>query len=218
MKARLRQLLARIEPSDVVAVLVSLASGVISWDAEISIAAAAHVRPELRAAFPAGIDGLLLQGMLVAHDLRAARRRQRAYVWALIGYATLCTLGSNALHATSDAAGAVVLPFPPWGAFAASAVPALAWAATVHLWVVRKRALDHARSGATASARAPRQPKRAKVRAAPRVQQRVADLVGRGMGVPEIARAIRRTDHFTTQLIEQLAAAGPPLVASPRGK
>jgi hypothetical protein len=62
-----------------------------------------------------------------------------------------------------------------------------------------------------------RRTKRAKVRAAPRVQQRVLDLVGRGMGVPEIARAIRRTPHFTDQLVRQLAAAGPP-PAPDRGK
>jgi Protein of unknown function (DUF2637) len=127
--------------ANVAAVVVSLGAGIISWDAEIEVAAAANVRPQLTSTYPLGIDGLLFMGLLAAHRLRRSTLRRRGYTWVLIAYATAISLACNALHSRSHG-GVLMLPFAPWGGYAASSVPPLAWAGTIHLWIIRKRARD----------------------------------------------------------------------------
>lgn len=70
-----------------------------SFDALRQMAAAVHVRSQLTWLFPLLVDGFIAYGIRALLVLRNSRLRARAYVWLLVGGATVTSVWANALHA-----------------------------------------------------------------------------------------------------------------------
>jgi hypothetical protein len=126
--------------------IVALGAGALSWSALTAFAAGAHIAPAITWIYPVVVDGLMAVGTVAALVLRRAPLRTRAYVWAMIGASIAVSIAGNAAHAS----GAVL---PPSAAALASAVPAAALAASLHLMVVMTRSIPHTSEGAPAIGR-----------------------------------------------------------------
>jgi len=113
--------------------VVALGAGALSWSALTAFAASARIAPAITWVYPVVVDGQMAVGTAAALVLRHAPRRTRAYVWSLIIASIGVSVAGNAVHAS----GAVL---PPAAAALASAVPAAALAASLHLLVVIVRA------------------------------------------------------------------------------
>lgn len=135
--------------------IVALGAGTLSWSALTSFAGAARIAPAITWVYPVVVDGLMAVGTVAALVLRRAPLRTRAYVWVMIGASIAVSVAGNAAHAS----GTQVLP--PGAAAVASAVPAAALAASLHLLVVITRSLSrNTTSGESAPGRAGRAPVR----------------------------------------------------------
>ncbi|QEU93358.1 DUF2637 domain-containing protein [Streptomyces kanamyceticus] len=114
----------------------------LSYDALRQMAVAIHIRGPLTYAFPLVIDGFIAIGVGALLMLRTAPTRSRVYVWALVGTATLTSIGANALHAVrlnqqTHPGGGLRLDDLTVGAL--SAIAPLALAGAVHLYIVVHR-------------------------------------------------------------------------------
>ncbi|MEB8343911.1 DUF2637 domain-containing protein [Streptomyces endophyticus] len=118
----------------------------LSYDALRQMAVAIHIRGLLTYAFPLVIDGFIAIGVGALLMLRTAPTPSRAYVWALVGAATVTSIWANALHAVrlnqldqhSDS-----LQLDDLTVGALSAIAPLALAGAVHLYlVVRRHPID----------------------------------------------------------------------------
>lgn len=120
----------------VLTLVVALGAGALSWTALTAFAGAAHIAPGITWVYPVVVDGQMAVGTVAALVLRRAPLRTRAYVWTMIGASIAVSVAGNAAHAS----GAVL---PPDAAALASAVPAAALAASLHLMVVITRSTTH---------------------------------------------------------------------------
>src|SRR5215469_2408918 len=109
--------------------VVAVGSGTLSWDALRWGAGQLGVDDHLTWIYPIVLDGMIGVGTVAALALRGARRRIRAYVWALLGGAIGASVVGNAAHAAGGSPVHV----------AGSAVPAVALAASLHLLVILVR-------------------------------------------------------------------------------
>ncbi|WP_328561362.1 DUF2637 domain-containing protein [Streptomyces coelicoflavus] len=113
----------------------------LSYDALRQMAVAIHIRGPLTYAFPLVIDGFIAIGVGALLMLRTAPTRSRAYVWALVGAATITSIWANALHAVrlnqQTRPGGLQLDDLTVGAL--SAIAPLALAGAVHLYIVIRR-------------------------------------------------------------------------------
>lgn len=114
----------------------------LSYDALRQMAVAIHVRGLLTYAFPLVIDGFIAIGVGALLMLRTAPTHSRAYVWALVGAATMTSIWANALHAVrlneqSRQSGGLRLDDVTVGGL--SAIAPLALAGAVHLYIVIRR-------------------------------------------------------------------------------
>ncbi|MBO8197723.1 DUF2637 domain-containing protein [Streptomyces smyrnaeus] len=118
----------------------------LSYDALRQMAAAVHIRGPLTYAFPLVIDGFIAIGIGALLILRAAALPARLYVWALVGLATATSIWANALHAvrlnqpTPHGPG-LHLDNATVGVL--SAIPPLALAGAVHLYLLVHRHNRH---------------------------------------------------------------------------
>lgn len=136
---------SEVRAAAVAAAIVVLGAGALSWDALSSFAREAHVRASLSWIYPIVVDGEMATGTVAALALRAARLRTRIYIWTLIGAGVAVSVAGNAWH--SSTAGAL----PPALAACASAVPACALAASLHLLVTIVRHAPPAHAAAVPS-------------------------------------------------------------------
>jgi hypothetical protein len=119
--------------------VVFVAAFAISWESLRVLALSAGIRPLLAPLYPLTIDAVMSTGTVAAVALRSAPLRTRLYTWTLIAAGIAVSVLGNAVH--SQAFGGVLVL--PWSAAAAaSAVPALSLAASLHLLVI---VLRHAR-------------------------------------------------------------------------
>ncbi|QCX77206.1 hypothetical protein C9F11_17770 [Streptomyces sp. YIM 121038] len=114
----------------------------LSYDALRQMAVAIHIRGPLTYAFPLVIDGFIAIGVGALLMLRTAPTLSRAYVWALVGAATVTSIWANALHAVrlnqqTRPGGGLRLDDLTVGAL--SAIAPLALAGAVHLYIVVHR-------------------------------------------------------------------------------
>ncbi|WP_405659375.1 DUF2637 domain-containing protein [Streptomyces sp. NBC_00079] len=114
----------------------------LSYDALRQMAVAIHIRGLLTYAFPLVIDGFIAIGVAALLMLGNAPRLSRAYVWALVGLATATSIWANALHAVrlnqqTRAGDGLRLDDVTVGVL--SAIPPLALAGAVHLYIVIRR-------------------------------------------------------------------------------
>ncbi|MEU1073194.1 MULTISPECIES: DUF2637 domain-containing protein [unclassified Streptomyces] len=114
----------------------------LSYDALRQMAVAIHIRGPLTYAFPLVIDGFIAIGVGALLMLRTAPTGSRAYVWVLVGAATVTSIWANALHAvrlnqqTRHDDG---LRLDDLTVGALSAIAPLALAGAVHLYLVIRR-------------------------------------------------------------------------------
>ncbi|PBC84282.1 Protein of unknown function [Streptomyces sp. KS_16] len=114
----------------------------LSYDALRQMAVAVHIRGLLTYAFPLVIDGFIAIGVGALLMLRTAPTRSRAYVWALVGVATVTSIWANALHAVrlnQQARHDDGLQLDDLTVGALSAIAPLALAGAVHLYIVIRR-------------------------------------------------------------------------------
>ncbi|MGD6753073.1 DUF2637 domain-containing protein [Streptomyces sp. BH105] len=114
----------------------------LSYDALRQMAVAIHIRGLLTYAFPLVIDGFIAIGVGALLMLRTAPTPSRAYVWALVGAATITSIWANALHAVrlnEQAQHADSLRLDDLTVGALSAIAPLALAGAVHLYIVVRR-------------------------------------------------------------------------------
>ncbi|WP_256725904.1 DUF2637 domain-containing protein [Streptomyces sp. IMTB 2501] len=122
--------------------LLAVFAFALSYDALRQMAVAIHIRGLLTYAFPLVIDGFIAIGVGALLMLRTAPTRSRAYVWALVGAATVTSIWANALHAvrlnqqTRPGSG---LRLDDRTVGALSAIAPLALAGAVHLYIVIRR-------------------------------------------------------------------------------
>ncbi|WP_327670876.1 MULTISPECIES: DUF2637 domain-containing protein [unclassified Streptomyces] len=114
----------------------------LSYDALRQMAVAIHIRGLLTYAFPLVIDGFIAIGVGALLMLRTAPTPSRAYVWALVGAATITSIWANALHAVrlneqTHPGDGLRLDDVTVGAL--SAIAPLALAGAVHLYLVVRR-------------------------------------------------------------------------------
>ena len=138
--------------------LAALAGAAISYDALAAIARDAGVWAPLSWLFPLGVDGMIAVATVGVLEVHGHARWE---VWALLLAAIGVSVAGNGAHA--GAGGTVV-----WGAITVhalwSAVPACAYAAALHLFVLISdspptlmgRAQETARATAPARAHRPR--------------------------------------------------------------
>lgn len=116
--------------------VVALGAGVLSWDALRWGAGELGVDPALTWVFPIVLDGVILGATVGALAVRKERLRTRAYVWVLLGASLGASVLGNAAHAGTGG--------PPVGPFSlhqlGSASPAVALAAMLHVLVIIVRA------------------------------------------------------------------------------
>ena len=132
--------------------VVFVAAFAISWESLRVLALSAGIRPLLAPLYPLTIDAVMSTGTVAAVALRSAPLRTRLYTWALIAAGIAVSVLGNAVH--SQALGGVLV-LPWWAAAAASAVPALSLAASLHLLVI---VLRHVRQDGPEAAPASAQP------------------------------------------------------------
>ncbi|MFI0860366.1 DUF2637 domain-containing protein [Streptomyces smyrnaeus] len=114
----------------------------LSYDALRQMAAATHIRGPLTYAFPLVIDGFIAIGIGALLILRAASPHARLYVWALVGLATATSIWANALHAIRLNQAPQLDPglrLDDMTVGVLSAVPPLALAGAVHLYLLIRR-------------------------------------------------------------------------------
>ncbi|MFG2782873.1 DUF2637 domain-containing protein [Streptomyces prunicolor] len=122
--------------------LLAVFAFALSYDALRQMAVAIHIRWLLTYAFPLVIDGFIAIGVGALVMLRAASAWSRAYVWILVGAATVTSIWANALHAvrlnqqTRHGDGLRLDDFTVGGL---SAIAPLALAGAVHLYIVVHR-------------------------------------------------------------------------------
>ncbi|MFE7269368.1 DUF2637 domain-containing protein [Streptomyces sp. NPDC057623] len=122
--------------------LLAVFAFALSYDALRQMAVAIHIRGLLTFAFPLVIDGFIAIGVGALVMLRAASAWSRAYVWTLVGAATVTSIWANALHAvrlnqqTRQGDG---LRLDDFTVGALSAIAPLALAGAVHLYLVVHR-------------------------------------------------------------------------------
>lgn len=131
----------------VLTLVVAAGAGTLSWSALTAFAGAAHIAPAITWVYPVVVDGLMAVGTVAALVLRRAPLRTRTYVWTMIGASIAVSVAGNAAHATGAA-------LPPEAAALASAVPAAALAASLHLMVVMTRSTSHTVGAPAAGRRA----------------------------------------------------------------
>ena len=113
--------------------VVFVAAFAISWESLRVLALAAGIRPLLAPLFPLTVDAVMVTGTVAAVALRSARWRIRAYTWLMVTAGIGVSVLGNAVHSSAHDE---VLSLPLWAAAAASAVPALSLAASLHLFVL----------------------------------------------------------------------------------
>ena len=113
--------------------IVFLAAFTISWESLRVLAIAAGIPELLAPLFPLTIDAVMVTATTAAVALRAAPVRTRLYTWVLVAAGISVSVLGNGVH--SQAHGDVLV-LPWWAAAAASAVPALSLAASLHLLVL----------------------------------------------------------------------------------
>ncbi|MGI5456072.1 DUF2637 domain-containing protein [Streptomyces sp. CA-249302] len=122
--------------------LLAVFAFALSYDALRQMAVAIHIRGLLTYVFPLVIDGFIAIGVGALVMLRAASTWSRAYVWTLVGAATVTSIWANALHAvrlnqqTRQGDGLRLDDFTVGGL---SAIAPLALAGAVHLSIVVHR-------------------------------------------------------------------------------
>lgn len=120
----------------VLTLVVALGAGTLSWSALTAFASGAHIDARITWVYPVVVDGQMAVGTVAAFVLRRAPLRTRAYIWSMIGASIAVSVAGNAAHATGAA-------LPPEAAALASAVPAAALAASLHLMVVITKSTTH---------------------------------------------------------------------------
>ena len=133
MKRLLRRLFTPTILAAASTAIVFAAAFTISWESLRVLAISAGIRELLAPLYPATIDSLMVTGTVAVTALRTAPVRVRLYAWTLIAAAIAVSVLGNAVH--SQAHGGV-LELPGSAAAAASAVPALSLAASLHLFVL----------------------------------------------------------------------------------
>ncbi|WP_405733281.1 DUF2637 domain-containing protein [Streptomyces sp. NBC_00028] len=122
--------------------LLAVFAFALSYDALRQTAVAIHIRGLLTYVFPLVIDGFIAIGVGTLVMLRTASAWSRAYVWILVGAATVTSIWANALHAvrlnqqTRQGDG---LRLDDFAVGALSAIAPLALAGAVHLYIVVHR-------------------------------------------------------------------------------
>ena len=135
-------------------VLLATVGFALSYDALRQMAVASHVRGLLTYFFPLVIDGFIAIGIAALIILRGAPLRSRLYVWALVGVATLTSIGANVVHAVGLNEGTrLYLNNVTVGAL--SGIAPLALAGAVHLYLVMNRHLGGNGAMAEASSTPP---------------------------------------------------------------
>lgn len=210
------------------AALVMGASWALSFEALIVLAGAANISPDRRWLYPLTIDVLTAVALVAVGVLRSAPRRTRVYVWVVIAGAIAVSIVGNAAHASAHN-GALAID-PLW-AQAASAVPPMALAASVHL-VVLMIFFRFPAPAALASAHLTAQvsghelptglaseeavPERPRERSGRRPDERQlarvrtllqqAESEGRRATGAEVARALRKSDATGRRLLREVLA------------
>jgi len=170
-------------------------SGTLSWDALRWGAGQLGVDDHLTWIYPIVLDGMIGVGTVAALALRGARRRIRAYVWALLGGAIGASVVGNAAHAAGGSPVHV----------AGSAVPAVALAASLHLLVILVR-----ESSPKVPLKVPSKvPSRRGAKGSGiRVVQRRAAAQGRALSGAAIAQATGATRQYANRVLRTLDRAG----------
>lgn len=139
----------------VLTVLTAVAGGAISYNAQAAISRLANVPWALSWLYPLGIDGMIVVASLAVLELRGTGKQ--IYVWSLLLAAIGFSVAANAAHAGAFQQ----IPPAVW-----SAVPAVAYAAALHVLVLMQRPVTSAGGARASGARAPRSthPKRARRR------------------------------------------------------
>ncbi|MFJ4908822.1 DUF2637 domain-containing protein [Streptomyces sp. NPDC093249] len=126
--------------------LLAVAAFALSYDALRQMAAASHIHQALTYAFPLVIDGFIAIGIGALLIVRTARWKSRAYVWVLVSVATATSIWANVLHAVrlnqQNPHGGLALDDITVGVI--SAIPPLALAGAVHLYLLVQRRHAHA--------------------------------------------------------------------------
>lgn len=114
----------------------------LSYDALRQMAVAIHISWLLTYVFPLVIDGFIAIGVVALLMLRSAPKRSRAYVWLLVGAATVTSIWANAQHAVrlnQQIRQRDGLRLDDLTVGALSAIAPLALAGAVHLYIVIHR-------------------------------------------------------------------------------
>lgn len=131
-------------------IAVTSAGFALSFDAIRAVGAAAHLRPSLTWLLPVCVDGAMAVSAVCAVVLKRMGRGN-IYPWSVVVIGAVISIAANALHAYQRGGD---VPLPVGWAMAASAVPALLLALSVHLVVILAEAVRQAGSEPTeASAR-----------------------------------------------------------------
>ena len=185
--------------------VVALGSGVLSWDALRWGAGQLGVDEHLTWIYPIVLDGMIGVGTVAALALRGARRRIRAYVWALLGGAIAASVVGNAAHAAGGNPLHIV----------GSAVPAVALAASLHLLVILVRESQPVKVPAKVPSPAPAPASKRGSRGRQiRVLQEQAATTGQKLTGAAVAKAAGVTRQYANRVLRSLA----PEPDSPNGQ
>jgi len=185
--------------------VVALGSGVLSWDALRWGAGQLGVDEHLTWIYPIVLDGMIGVGTVAALALRGARRRIRAYVWALLGGAIAASVVGNAAHAAGGNPLHIV----------GSAVPAVALAASLHLLVILVRESQPVKVPAKVPSPAPAPASKRGSRGRQiRVLQEQAATTGQKLTGAAVAKAACVTRQYANRVLRSLA----PEPDSPNGQ
>jgi hypothetical protein len=165
----------------VVTLVTAFAGGAISYNAQAAISRPANVPWVLSWLYPLGLDGMIVVASLAVLELRGVGKQ--IYVWTLLLAAIGFSVAANAAHAGAFRQ----IPPAVW-----SAVPAVAYAAALHVLVLMQRP-EGGREQGTRAGEA-RMPKSARTRRARRRSEPPVVLDGRQVSAAH-TRRLRARRH-----------------------
>jgi hypothetical protein len=115
---------------------VGAMSAVISFQALRWIGSLVGMSPALSWLFPAAIDGVAIVASAATIALHDQPLRLRSYLWSVFGFFLAVSVVGNGLHAIQFAPAGTILSAQPWAIAGIAALPPLAVALTVHLYIV----------------------------------------------------------------------------------
>lgn len=110
---------------------VGLAAFRLSFDAQVTLAIAAGVTPDLAALYPLIVDAAIVAGILMRLWNPGLTKQLGGYLWAAIAFWTITSVLGNAFHVLVLPADRVQLP--ALAAIAVNTLPALTLFLVIHL-------------------------------------------------------------------------------------